>query len=191
VVCRTEENIIDLYYLAGIQIFRTAIQDASITKITVLSRGPLPEWMDLPETDKTEIIVLSDFLDYPQDLPPRLAQHDACIWALRESPSRLTEEEYTKIIYDYLMAAVIALEKGGVGEMTMTEDGSAKGRPPFRFVYVSGEGVDHTQKRITKYTKAMVSPSNASMVSLLTLQVRHKRSRHCLNYLHRLISKPP
>jgi len=138
---------------AGIQIFRTAIQDESITKITVLTRRPLPEWMDLPRTDKTEIIILNDFLDYPEDLPRRLAQHDACIWALRMSSSGLTEEEYTKVTYDYLMAAVIALEKGGVGEITMTEDGSAKGRPPFRLVFLSGGGAD--LKCMTKYARVM------------------------------------
>jgi hypothetical protein len=159
----------DSYYPAGIQIFRTAIQDKSVTKITVLTNRPLPEWMTLPETDKTEIIILRDFLNYPLHLPPRLAQHDACIWALRQSSSGLTEEEYTKITYDYLMAAVIALEKGGVGEVTMVEDGSAKGRPPFRFVFISGEGADHTQKHMMKFARVMVSASHRPMTLALTL----------------------
>jgi len=127
---------------AGIQIFRTAIQDESVTKITVLTRRPLPSWMDVPETDKTEIVVLSDFLHYPDDLPPRLAEHDACVWALGTSSSGLSAEEYTKITYDYLMAAIIALEKGGVGQVTTKEDGSARERPPFRFLFISGEGAD-------------------------------------------------
>ena len=152
---RTEQNLI--LCSAGIQIFRTAIQDESVTKITVLTRRPLPEWMNLPQTDKTEIIILDDFLVYPGDLPPRLAQHDACIWALGKSSAGLTEEEYTKITYDFPMAAIIALEKGGVGEVTTMEDGSAKERPPFRFVFISGEGADQTEKSRMKFARVKVN----------------------------------
>jgi len=138
---------------AGVQIFRTAIQDESVTKITVLTRRPLPDWMNLPQTDKTEIIILDDFLVYPEDLPQRLAQHDACIWALGKSSAGLTEEEYTKITYDFPMAAIIALERGGVGEVTTMEDGSAKERPAFRFVFISGEGADQTEKSRMKFAR--------------------------------------
>jgi len=138
---------------AGIQILRTAIQDESITKITILTRRHLPQWVDLPQTDKTNIIILDDFLNYPVDLPPRLADHDACIWALGRSSSGLSEEEYTKITYDYLMAAIIALEKGGVGEVTTKEDGSAKERPPFQFVFISAMGADQTEKSFTKFAR--------------------------------------
>ena len=67
------------------------------------------------------------------------------------------------------MAAVIALEKGGVGEVTMVDDGSAKGRPPFRFVFISGEGADHTQKHMMKFARVMVSASHRPMTLPLTL----------------------
>lgn len=136
---------------------RTAIQDAAVTKITVLSRRPLPEWMNLPKLDKTEVIVLEDFLNYPEDLPYRLAQHDACIWALGRSSSGLTEQEYTKVTYDYLMAAVIALEKGGVGKIKTSEDGSAIEKPPFRFVFISGERADQTEKSFMMFARVKVS----------------------------------
>jgi len=138
---------------AGIQILRTAIQDESITKVTILTRRHLPQWMDLPQTDKTNVIILDDFLNYPDDLPPRLAQHDACIWALGKSSSGISEEEYTKMTHGYLMAAVIALEKGGVGQEMTEEDGSAKGRPPFRLVFISGEGADQTEKGLMKFAR--------------------------------------
>lgn len=159
----------DSYCSAGIQILRTAIQDESVTKITVLTRRPLPKWMNLPQSDKTEIIVVDDFLHYPADLPPRLAQHDACIWALGKSSSGLSEEKYTEIVYDYLMAAIIALEKGGVGQVTTEEDGSAKERPPFRFVFISGEGADPTGKSRMKFARVKVGTSNGSVVNATDL----------------------
>jgi hypothetical protein len=80
----------------------------------------------------------------------------------------LSEEEYMMITYDYLMAAVIALEKGGVGQVTTEEDGSAKERPPFRFIFISGEGADQTKKSWTKSARAKVSHSNGSVAMVLT-----------------------
>ncbi|KIK95353.1 hypothetical protein PAXRUDRAFT_827114 [Paxillus rubicundulus Ve08.2h10] len=121
---------------AGIQIFRQAITDAAITKITVLSRRALPTWMDVPQNDKTEVIVLQDFLNYPSDLPARLGEHDACIWALGKSSVGLSEEEYTKITYDYTMTFAKQIQP-------FTR---ARTAGPFTFVFISGEGADQTEK---------------------------------------------
>jgi hypothetical protein len=109
--------------------------------------------MDLPETNKTNIVILDDFLNYPDHLLPRLAEHDACIWALGRSSSGTSEEEYLMITHGYLMAAIIALEKGGVGQVMTEEDGSAKERPPFRFIFISREGADQTQKSFMKFAR--------------------------------------
>ncbi|KAG0700675.1 hypothetical protein DFH29DRAFT_611355 [Suillus ampliporus] len=123
---------------AGIQIFRQAVLDTAITKITVLSRRALPSWMDIPENDKTEVVVLKDFLDYPGDLPARLAEHDACIWALGKSTVGLSDEEYTRITYDYTMHFVNSIQEAGTKDRT---------GEPFRFVFISGEGADPSGKR--------------------------------------------
>lgn len=129
---------------AGIQIFRQAVLDAAITNITVLSRRALPSWMDIPENDKTEVIVLKDFLDYPSDLPARLAGHDACIWALGKSSVGLSDEEYTRITYDYTTHFVNSLQEAGTKDKT---------GEPFRFVFVSGEGADPSGKSNVKFAR--------------------------------------
>lgn len=128
---------------AGIQIFRQAVLDEAITKITVLSRRALPSWMDIPENDKTKVIVLKDFLDYPSDLPARLAEHDACVWALGKSSVGLSEEEYTRITYDYTMHFVSSLQGG-----TKNKTGE-----PFRFIFISGEGADPSGKSNLKFAR--------------------------------------
>ncbi|KAH7886045.1 hypothetical protein F5I97DRAFT_1927926 [Phlebopus sp. FC_14] len=128
---------------AGIQIFRQAIADTAITKITVLSRRPLPSWMDIPANDKAEVVVLQDFLSYPSELPTKLAEHDACIWALGKSSVGLSDEEYTRITYDYTMTFVNQIQqftKFRIGE-------------PFRFIFISGEGADQTEKSTLKFAR--------------------------------------
>jgi hypothetical protein len=129
---------------AGIQIFRQAVLDAAITKITVLSRRALPSWMDIPKNDKTEVIILKDFLDYPSDLPVRLAEHDACVWALGKSSVGLSDEEYTRITYDYTMHFVNTLQEAGTKDKT---------GEPFRFVFISGEGADPSGKSNLKFAR--------------------------------------
>ncbi|KIK49518.1 hypothetical protein CY34DRAFT_796946 [Suillus luteus UH-Slu-Lm8-n1] len=129
---------------AGIQIFRQAVSDAAITKITVLSRRVLPSWMDIPKNDKTEVIILNDFLNYPSDLPARLVGHDACVWALGKSSVGLSDDEYTRITYDYTMHFVNSLQEAGMKDKT---------GEPFRFVFISGEGADPSGKSNIKFAK--------------------------------------
>ncbi|KAG1757245.1 hypothetical protein EDB19DRAFT_1866181 [Suillus lakei] len=129
---------------AGIQVFRQAVSDAAITKITILSRRALPSWMDIPENDKTEVVVLKDFLNYPSDLSTRLAGHDACVWALGKSSVGLSDEEYTRITYDYTMHFVNSLQEAGTRDKT---------GEPFRFVFVSGEGADPSGKSNLKFAR--------------------------------------
>lgn len=129
---------------AGIQIFRQAVLDTAITKITVLSRRALPSWMDIPENDKTEVVVVKDFLDYSSDLSARLAAHDACVWALGKSSVGLSDEEYTRLTYDYTMHFVNSLQEAGRKD---------RAGEPFRFVFVSGEGADPSGKSNIKFAR--------------------------------------
>lgn len=139
----------NIWRLAGIQTYRTAIQDTSISKITLLIRRPLPSW--IPESPKTEVIVLKDFLAYPDDLPARLAEHNACIWALGTTSVGKVEDEYTKITYGYVMAAVKALQDGGIVKRKDAAN-------PFRFVFVSGEAADQTEKSFIMFARVKVGP---------------------------------
>ncbi|KIJ66212.1 hypothetical protein HYDPIDRAFT_109198 [Hydnomerulius pinastri MD-312] len=128
---------------AGMQIFRQAVNDASVTKITLLSRRALPPWVDLPQTNKTEVIVIPDFLNYPPELPALLAEHDACIWALGTSSVGLTEEQYTRITHDYTLAFANQIK-----DITKTRVGD-----PFRLVFISGESADQSEKGRLMFTR--------------------------------------
>ncbi|KAG2044349.1 hypothetical protein BDR03DRAFT_938970 [Suillus americanus] len=100
--------------------------------------------MDIPENDKTEVIVVKDFLDYPSDLPARLAEHDACVWALGKSSVGLSDEEYTRITYEYTMHFLNSLQEA------RTKDKTGE---PFKFVFISGEGADPSGKSDLKFAR--------------------------------------
>lgn len=114
---------------AGLEVLRTAIADSTISKITVLSRRAIPD--SIPASEKVTRIEHSEFTSYPPELLSRLEGHGACIWALGKSSSGMNEQEYTRLTYDYPMAALKAFAKSpGI----RGEDGK------FRFVYFSGDG---------------------------------------------------
>lgn len=106
--------------------------------MTLLTRRAVPSWAKLPPnaTEKTEVILQSDFKTYSPDLARRLADHDALIWALGKSAIGMSEADYTELTYEYTLAAARALKEAGAG----------KPDKPFRFLFISGDGADPTGK---------------------------------------------
>ncbi|KAH9887271.1 hypothetical protein C8Q73DRAFT_713402 [Cubamyces lactineus] len=124
--------------VAGLAIYRAALSDSSVQKVTLLTRRPVPSWAKLPPNaeEKTETIIHKDFKSYPSDLAQRLAEHDGLVWALGRSAVGMSEEEYTELTYGYTMAAARALKEAGAGTPERL----------FRFVFISGELADPTGK---------------------------------------------
>jgi len=125
----------------GLNVYRAALIDPTVTSVTLLLRREMPSWAILPPNaaEKTTTIIHSDFASYPPDISLRLAQHDACIWALGTSSNGAKEEDYTLVTHDYPMAMIRALSDAGVG----------KDRPadkPFRCVYFSSMLADPTEE---------------------------------------------
>ncbi|KAL4252993.1 NAD(P)-binding domain superfamily protein [Abortiporus biennis] len=127
--------------VAGLNIYRAAVSDPSITSITLIMRREMPSWAVLPPnaSDKTTTIIQKDFNTYTPELASQLAKHDAVIWALGTASQGVNEADYTRITYEYPMALAKALKEGGVTERRMEGN-------PFRFVYISGESADPTEK---------------------------------------------
>ncbi|KAF8271819.1 hypothetical protein EI94DRAFT_489798 [Lactarius quietus] len=110
--------------------------------VTYLGRRPLPPWVVLPDgTSATDVspthpklstLEHKDFLTYPSELKEKLAEHDACIWALGTTSVGMSEEKYTEITVGYFDAMLNALKEMGVGTA----------ESPFRVVFVSGMGAD-------------------------------------------------
>ena len=121
-------------HTAGLAIYRAALNDPSVERITLLTRRAVPAWAELPAnaTEKTDTIIHTDFKTYSPELAKRLAEHDALIWALGKSSRGMSEEAYTELTYTYTIEAAKALKAAGAGSPDR----------PFRFVFISGELAD-------------------------------------------------
>ena len=121
----------------------------------------MPSWAVLPAnaTEKTETIVHPDYTSYSTELASKLAQHDACIWALGKASQGMSEPDYTRITYDYPMAFVNAVQKAGAGA------DRAKGEE-FRMVYISGEMADPEQKSWQMWARVKVRRTSHVLLAL-------------------------
>ena len=148
----------DIDPTGGLNIYRAALNDPAITSVTLLLRREMPSWAILPSnaTEKTTTIIHNDFATYPPDIATRLAQHDACIWALGMSSNGVKEEDYTRITHDYPMAMVKTLRDAGVGKERPVDK-------PFRFVYFSGELADPEEKSGQMWARVKVSTNVSRM----------------------------
>jgi nucleoside-diphosphate-sugar epimerase len=61
----------------GSAVLQKCLQNPSITSIVVLSRRPLSSHFSSP---KLKVIILTDFLTYPDDVLAQLDDAQACIW---------------------------------------------------------------------------------------------------------------
>ncbi|MDX6741658.1 NAD(P)H-binding protein [Actinocorallia sp. A-T 12471] len=109
--------------MVGHGALRACLADDAVTEVLAVVRTPLA--LDDP---KVRQIVHTDFTDY-SDIQHEFAGLDACLYCLGVSAAGLKEAEYTRVTYDYALAAARALHAAS---------------PDLTFVYVSGQGTDET-----------------------------------------------
>ena len=115
---------------AGGEVLRQALNDAAIERVTVLTRRPIGI-----THAKLRELVLGDFLDYRG---VDLSDCDACIWCLGVSQTRVSEEAYIRITFDYAMAAAKAMFAAN---------------PRLRFCFVSGRSADPTETKAALFAR--------------------------------------
>lgn len=146
----------------------------------------MPSWASIPPNTKTTTITHTDFTSYPPDLLARLADADAVVWAQGRSSRGVQEEEYTMLTLEYPMKFLGALKEAGAGK------GEGEGKE-LRFVYISGEGADPSEKSAQMWARVKVgcfaspflSSSSCSFPCSLLFSV------HRANTAHRAAPKPP
>ncbi|MFJ2891401.1 NAD-dependent epimerase/dehydratase family protein [Streptomyces sp. NPDC087305] len=109
--------------MVGHGALRACLLDEAVTEVLVVVRSALPL-----EHPKLRQIVHADFTDYTA-VQGQLKDLDACFFCLGVSAVGRGEEEYTRVTYDYTLAAARAVHAAN---------------PSLTFVYVSGEGTDST-----------------------------------------------
>lgn len=123
--------------LVGSGVLDAMARNASITKITIFSRKPVPFATDNEAAKaKSNVITHSDFTNPPSsDVLSSLRDARGCVWALGISQSEVDGPTYEKITYDWPLAWARAFTDAGLGQ-------DAQSSPLFNFVYVSGEGAN-------------------------------------------------
>ena len=114
--------------MVGQGVLRECLRDDDVTEVVAVLRSPGPEHA------KLRVIVHPDFTDFSS----LKLDGDACFWCLGVTSSGMTEADYTRVTYDYTMAAAKVLA-----------------RPTLTFVFVSGTGADGTAMwaRVKKKTE--------------------------------------
>ncbi|WYZ44932.1 hypothetical protein EsH8_VIII_000248 [Colletotrichum jinshuiense] len=152
--------------LVGSSVLDAMIKMKDVTKISILSRRPIP-MVENAKDPRINVIIHNDFEKYDSEVLDKLKGANGAVWALGISQTKVGKEEYVKITKDYALAAAKAFETLPPGE------------EPFRFVYVSGEGA--TQKpgrfsaifaRVKGETETLLSELRAANPRLQTESVR-------------------
>ncbi|RTL59325.1 MAG: NAD-dependent epimerase/dehydratase family protein [Sphingobacteriales bacterium] len=126
--------------LVGAETVRQAVLDDAIDEIILLVRNQ-------PEITHPKITVVQhkDFLNYTVT-EEYFKRADALIWCLGISQTQVSKEKYIEITYDYTIAcAKFCLQVN----------------PSIRFVFVSGDGADRTEKSRTLFSRIKGKTENA------------------------------
>lgn len=124
----------------GSEVVRQAIDDPSVERVTLLIRNS----SDVTHPKIREIIH-KNFLDYT-GLEDIFKEHDACIWCLGISQTRVSKDTYHTITYEYTVAAGSAM---------------LRTNPSITFLFLSGEGADSTEKSRVRFARIKGKTENA------------------------------
>lgn len=148
--------------LVGSAALEAMIKTKDITKISILSRRPVPQ-ADAANDPRINVILHNDFEKYDSSVLQQLQGAKGCVWALGISQNKVDKESYVKITKDYAVEAAKAFS--GLADGSSAE--------PFRFVYVSGAGATQTPGRFSPIfarvkgeTETLLSEMDAATPSL-------------------------
>jgi uncharacterized protein YbjT (DUF2867 family) len=125
---------------AGAEVVRQATTDSDIQTVTALVRKPLAF-----QHPKLKTVLHHDFLDYSA-LESVFKDNQVCVWCLGISQTQVSEAEYHKITFDYVMAAASAM---------------LKANPDMTFVFLSGMGADSSEQSRTLFARVKGQTENA------------------------------
>lgn len=78
--------------LVGSSILQTMLTHPSITKLSILSRSPVPLAESHANHEKAHVIIHKDFKEYPESVLEQLRGAEGCVWALGTSSAGVDRE---------------------------------------------------------------------------------------------------
>jgi uncharacterized protein YbjT (DUF2867 family) len=126
--------------MVGAGVLRECLLADDVEQVVSIARSTLGR-----SDQKLREIVHKDFSDFSA-IKGDLAGYDACFWCIGQTSSGMSEADYTRITYDYTMAAAEVL---------------AEANPEMTFVFVSGSGTDATEKGRSMWARVKGRAENA------------------------------
>lgn len=111
--------------MVGQGVLRECLLDPEIGRVLSVARKKTGE-----AHEKLREVEHNDFTDFTA-IEGELSGYDACFFCLGVSSAGMNEADYTRVTYDFTLAAARTL---------------ARKNPAMTFIYVSGEGTDSTEK---------------------------------------------
>jgi len=126
--------------MIGRGVLLECLEDPTVTRVVAVVRRPLGE-----THAKLEEVVHANFANYDA-IEAKLAGIDACLFCLGVSSAGMSETDYTRVTYDFAMAAARTLQQAS---------------PSVTFCFVSGAGTDSTEKGKSMWARVKGKTENA------------------------------
>jgi len=124
----------------GQGVLRECLRDPEVERVLVIGRSSIGI-----QNEKVREIVYRDFLNF-SSIEDQLRGYDACFFCLGVSSVGMAEQDYTRVTYDFTMAAAQVL---------------AKQNPGMTFIYVSGTGTDSSEHGRLMWARVKGKTENA------------------------------
>ncbi|KAK4197967.1 hypothetical protein QBC40DRAFT_332238 [Triangularia verruculosa] len=111
--------------MVGTTVLDAMLKTTDISKISILSRRPVP-LADDAKDPRVNVIIHKDFTSYSPDVLNKIQDADGCVWALGISQTQVSKDDYITITKTYPLAFASAFQPVS--------------KKPFNFVYISGQG---------------------------------------------------
>ncbi|HTD92057.1 MAG TPA: NAD-dependent epimerase/dehydratase family protein [Burkholderiales bacterium] len=126
--------------MIGTAVLRECLADAQVGRVATIGRTA-----SILHSGKLSAIAHADLLDY-RSIESSLQGFDACFFCLGVSSVGMTEEAYSRVTYDFTLAAASTL---------------VRLNPGMTFIYVSGAGTDSSGAGRTMWARVKGRTENA------------------------------
>jgi uncharacterized protein YbjT (DUF2867 family) len=126
--------------MVGQGVLRECLLDPGVERVLAVVRAPVGQ-----RHEKLEQLVVWDFLDLAP-VEGEMAGYDACFFCLGIASAGMSERDYTRVTYEYTMAALATL---------------ARLNPDMTFLFVSGAGADSSESGRVMWARIKGKAENA------------------------------
>jgi uncharacterized protein YbjT (DUF2867 family) len=130
--------------MVGQGVLRECLLDNDVRSVVSVVRSPSGR-----QNEKLRELIVDNFLDL-SSIAPELTGLDACIYCLGVSSAGMTEEQYSRITYNFTMEAARTL---------------IKANPGMTFLYISGSGTDSSERGKVMWARVKGKTENALLHS--------------------------